>query len=187
MTLKLHEIQSVVHELRPLIGGRIQRLDLIKSNQIVFEIRCPQRTFRLLVSSEPGLGRIHLIERRPKKPSTPPPRQGLFRKWFVGKPIFNLSVNEAEFYIDCPQTRFVAAIRGGPEVFQVLPHESELLEWNPEKPSVFPLSDSIAAKYQEKSSAADENDLRSRLLRAQRNEIKKNNSKHFKTILQISN
>jgi predicted ribosome quality control (RQC) complex YloA/Tae2 family protein len=174
LTLKLHEIQSVVQELRPLIGGRIQRLDLIKPDQIVFEIRCPQRTFRLLVSAEPGLGRIHLIDRRPKKPSTPPPQQGAFRKWLVGKPIFNLHANEGEFYVDCPNTRFAAQIRGGTEVFRVLSHQSELLEWNPEKPKDFPFSDSIAAKYEEKSAAANENDVRCAVLRDQRNVIKKN-------------
>src|SRR5207253_2606804 len=87
-------IAAVVNELAPLAGGRIQRVDVVDAREVVFEIRCVGRTLRLLVSARSGLGRIHLVERRPPKVVPGGGLQATLRSRFEGRPIAALDTPE---------------------------------------------------------------------------------------------
>src|SRR5690606_16706142 len=75
---------AVARELRAAItNARIQGIFQPTANELLFHLRQPGRTHRLLVSIEPSLARLHLTALEPVNPLAPPPFCQLLRKHLV--------------------------------------------------------------------------------------------------------
>jgi predicted ribosome quality control (RQC) complex YloA/Tae2 family protein len=73
MSLTDLEISHVLSEIQPTAGtGWIQRIFQPDARTLVFEIRVPGRTHRLLVSCQPEHARIHFITSSLRNPPSPP-------------------------------------------------------------------------------------------------------------------
>ena len=110
MTLNAQILSEVVEELGFLVGGRIQRVDVYQRDLVVFEVRNYRKSFFVLVSGQPQVGRLHLIDSRLPKTKEPPNLQGVFRKWLTGKKIVRLSSEGRNFYLDVPQNRLIVPL-----------------------------------------------------------------------------
>lgn len=77
--------EAIVAELHPLLGSKIQRVDVIGPGEVVLELRAPGRTFRWLLSARPGAARTHLVEERPPRTGPGGSLQALLRKRLVGR------------------------------------------------------------------------------------------------------
>lgn len=110
-------LEAVAQELRPLTGGRIQRVDRIDEGEWVVEIRVPGRTLRLLVVThpEPWLG---LLPARPERRVGGGALQGLLRKRLIGRRMAGLEVAEAGLVLEAGESRitFGRARRGAVRV-----------------------------------------------------------------------
>jgi len=78
LTLVLKEISSVLR------GGWIQKIQQPGFRTVVFDIRVPGQTHRLLMSCEPDSSRLHLTTRPHLNPPTPPPFCQFLRAHFQG-------------------------------------------------------------------------------------------------------
>ena len=73
MALHATDIASVLSEIAPiLLNGWIQKIQQPSDRTIIFEIRVPGKTHRLLISCEPGTARLHLCRRVLPNPPSPP-------------------------------------------------------------------------------------------------------------------
>ena len=73
MALSATEIEYVLHEIAPvLVQGRIQKLHQPGNRLLLFDIRMPGETHRLLISCEPETARLHLLSRSLTNPASPP-------------------------------------------------------------------------------------------------------------------
>lgn len=73
MSLTDLEIAHVLPEIEATVGtGWIQRISQPDLRTLVFEIRVPGRTHRLLVSCQPECARLHLVTRPLRNPPSPP-------------------------------------------------------------------------------------------------------------------
>lgn len=73
MSLTDLEITHVLAEIEAAVGtGWIQRVSQPSVSTLVFEIRVPGRTHRLLVSCQPECARLHLVTRPLRNPPSPP-------------------------------------------------------------------------------------------------------------------
>lgn len=74
MALNKADIARVLEEITPVLrGGWIQKIQEPADRTVVFDVRKPGRTHRLLISCRPDTSRLHLAEHTPSNPSTPPP------------------------------------------------------------------------------------------------------------------
>lgn len=73
MALTATEIALVLREITPLlIHGRIQKIHQPRDRVLLFEVRVPGETHRLLISCEPETARLHLLSRPMGNPPSPP-------------------------------------------------------------------------------------------------------------------
>src|SRR6476659_11196950 len=73
MALSATEIEHVLHEITPvLVQGRIQKIHQPGDRLLLFDIRMPGETHRLLISCEPETARLHLLSRPLTNPTSPP-------------------------------------------------------------------------------------------------------------------
>jgi predicted ribosome quality control (RQC) complex YloA/Tae2 family protein len=73
MALSATEIDRVVHEIgSALLQGRVQKVHQPGDRLLLFEIRVPGETHRLLISCEPDTARLHLLSRPLENPASPP-------------------------------------------------------------------------------------------------------------------
>lgn len=73
MALSTTEIEHVLHEIIPvLVQGRIQKIHQPGDRLLLFDIRMPGETHRLLISVEPETARLHLLSRSLTNPARPP-------------------------------------------------------------------------------------------------------------------
>ena len=73
MALSATEIEHVLHEIAPvLVQGRIQKIHQPGDRLLLFDIRMPGETHRLLISCEPETARLHLLSRPLTNPASPP-------------------------------------------------------------------------------------------------------------------
>ena len=73
MALHALDIVNVLSEIVPVLGnGWIQKIQQPSDRTLLFEIRVPGATHRLLVSCEPGMARLHLSRRPLPNPPSPP-------------------------------------------------------------------------------------------------------------------
>ncbi|MBK8011518.1 MAG: DUF814 domain-containing protein [Deltaproteobacteria bacterium] len=125
MTLDAKTLAEVIRELRPLVGGRIQRIDLMAEREVVLEVRIPGRTVRLLASAEPGVGRVHVIPQRGVRQAPAGPLQGVLRQRLVGKVLTALSADGRTVVVAVPDMHLRIRLDGGRDAFRLLPGDSE--------------------------------------------------------------
>lgn len=72
--LNASDLEHVLNEISPVLrGGWIQKIHQPSARTLVFDVRAPGRTHRLLVSCEPNAARFHITTRSHLNPPTPPP------------------------------------------------------------------------------------------------------------------
>jgi predicted ribosome quality control (RQC) complex YloA/Tae2 family protein len=73
MSLTAIDIEQVLEEIEPVIqGGWIQKIHQPTARTLIFEIRMPGQTYRVLVSCQPESCRIHFVSRLLPNPYSPP-------------------------------------------------------------------------------------------------------------------
>lgn len=91
MALNAPEIEAVLRELTPALRhGWIQKIHQPASRTLVWEIRTPGKTHRLLVSCQPEMARLHLIDRAMPNPPRPPAFCQFLRAHIQGARIDNI-------------------------------------------------------------------------------------------------
>ena len=153
-------------ELRPILGGRIQRIDVVDVREIVLELRCPGRTLRLLISARPGFGRLHLVDRRPARLVPGGSLQELLRKRLIGRPLIGLEAAGAGVDLFVPGTRLGFRFTPRKDALEIEPTETpedgESRLKTSEIPDHFPENEALAALY----GARDQDERQSRLSEA---------------------
>jgi predicted ribosome quality control (RQC) complex YloA/Tae2 family protein len=113
------ELSALVAELRPLVGARIQKVDVVDDGELVLELRVPGRTLRLLVVTRADAPRVHLVDARPPKLLMPGALQGLLRKYLEGQVLIGLSSIERRLVLDVPVARVSATLGQGAKGFSL--------------------------------------------------------------------
>ncbi|MBI5542496.1 MAG: NFACT family protein [Deltaproteobacteria bacterium] len=96
MSLNASEIEQVVGELQPLVGGFVQKLSLTEPRSLWIELRKPGESFLLLACAEQGRTRLHLGTERPAAPEPPFAFQGLVRAELMGCALEALETSPGE-------------------------------------------------------------------------------------------
>ena len=85
MAITHSELVAVLQELAPaLVGGWIQKIGAPQTGILIFEVRIPGSTLRLLVSLDAQHARLHLVTRPHPNPSVPPPFCQFLRARLLG-------------------------------------------------------------------------------------------------------
>ncbi|MBX3319658.1 MAG: NFACT family protein [Nitrospira sp.] len=72
--LNVSDLEQVLHEISPALhGGWIQKIHQPGARTLVFDVRVPGHTHRLLISCEANATRLHVTTRPPLNPPAPPP------------------------------------------------------------------------------------------------------------------
>lgn len=88
MALNRTELERVLAEIAPLLhGGWIQKIHQPTSDTLIFDVRTPGRTHRLLLSIRPDTSRLHLTSQHLPNPPTPPAFCQFLRAHFQGAKI----------------------------------------------------------------------------------------------------
>lgn len=88
MALNRAELEQVLAEITPLLhGGWVQKIQQPTADTLVFDVRVPGRTHRLLISSRPETSRLHLTSHHLPNPPTPPAFCQFLRAHFQGAKI----------------------------------------------------------------------------------------------------
>jgi predicted ribosome quality control (RQC) complex YloA/Tae2 family protein len=91
MALNRVEIERVLAEIAPILhGGWIQKIQQPTSDTLVFDIRLPGQTHRLLISCSPDTSRLHLTSHPLQNPPAPPIFCQFLRAHFQGARIDNI-------------------------------------------------------------------------------------------------
>lgn len=171
------DLEAIVSELRPLLGARIQRIDVIAPREVVLELRVPGRTLRLLASARPDLGRLCLVERRPPRLVPPGQLQSILRARLTGQPLLGLHLEGRAVRLRTRRLDVVVRIDGGKAAFALEPptDPGETIEVRP-IPDDFPRARAAGADYAERAPAALDDALRAalaRTLRARRRKLRR--------------
>lgn len=73
-------LYAVKNELQPLVGGRVEKVFQPSREEIVISIRTRQGSKKLYISANAGSARIHVTQKQPDNPQTPPMFCMLLRK-----------------------------------------------------------------------------------------------------------
>ncbi|MDF0673691.1 MAG: NFACT family protein [Nitrospira sp.] len=85
MALNASDLMQVLHEIAPVLRrGWFQKIHQPTARTLLFEVRVPGQTHRLLISCEPETTRLHLASHSPPNPPTPPPFCQFMRAHFQG-------------------------------------------------------------------------------------------------------
>ncbi|MGE3976532.1 MAG: NFACT family protein [Nitrospira sp.] len=85
MPLNASDLMQVLHEISPVLRrGWFQKIHQPTARTLVFEVRVPGQTHRLLISCEPETARLHIASRSEPNPPTPPPFCQFMRAHFQG-------------------------------------------------------------------------------------------------------
>lgn len=88
MALNRAELEGVLGEITPLLhGGWIQKIQQPTADTLIFDVRTPGQTHRLLISARPETSRLHLTGHHPPNPPTPPAFCQFLRAHFQGAKI----------------------------------------------------------------------------------------------------
>lgn len=74
-------LRALIHELQPLVGGRVHRIHQPFDRDLMLHIRNRGKTERLLVSANPTYPRLHLTEQKFENPLEPPMFCMIMRKY----------------------------------------------------------------------------------------------------------
>ncbi len=89
--------KCVVNELNALLsGGRIEKIFQPEADEVVLHIRAGGRSYRLLLTCNPGYARIHLTQSERENPTTPPMFCMLLRKHLAGGRIVEFEFHDYE-------------------------------------------------------------------------------------------
>ncbi|MBI3356288.1 MAG: NFACT family protein [Nitrospirae bacterium] len=92
MALNALDIAQVLEEISPVLrGGWIQKIQQPTPHTLVFDVRVPGQTHRLLISCQPETSRLHLTSRTLLNPPTPPAFCQFLRAHFQGARIDDIS------------------------------------------------------------------------------------------------
>lgn len=84
-------VRCVAHELDTLLrGGRIDKIYMPLNDTLIITVRSLGENYKLLVSCNPSLPRIHLTEKTRENPEIPPPLCMLLRKKLSGGRIISI-------------------------------------------------------------------------------------------------
>ncbi len=170
------DLAAAVAELTPLIGGRIQQVDVVAERELLLSIRVPRQTFRLLLSARPQAGRVHLVPERPPREIPGGALQSFLRQRLAGGPLLGLAVEGRQVIVDSQQARLTLRIEGGRKALLVegpagLPMPD--LDDRPPLPDRFPVNEAEAAKYEVMLPALRTSSLADRMLTALKARTKK--------------
>lgn len=73
-------LYAVKNELQPLIGGRVEKVFQPSREEIIISIRTRHGSKKLYISANAGSARVHVTEKQPDNPQTPPMFCMLMRK-----------------------------------------------------------------------------------------------------------
>ncbi|MDE5855179.1 MAG: NFACT family protein, partial [Ruminococcus sp.] len=73
-------LYAAKNELKPLIGGRVEKIFQPSREEIIISIRTRQGSKKLYISANAGSARIHITQKQPDNPQTPPMFCMLMRK-----------------------------------------------------------------------------------------------------------
>ena len=83
--LTASDVTEVLTEIAPLLrGGWIQKIQQPSDRTLVFDVRVPGQTHRLLICCQPNLARLHVTTHSITNPPTPPPFCQFLRAHFQG-------------------------------------------------------------------------------------------------------
>lgn len=157
------QIAGVIAELRPIAGGRIQKVDRVGPREIVLSIRVPGRTLLLLINAD--LDRIHLVDARPPRTVAGGSLQRTLRQQLEGRPLVSLALAGRAIEIDALETRLAVRLDDKRSTFQFLPPSGAGAPktFSP-VPERFERSEALAAEYAVLGPKEAENRLKSALL-----------------------
>lgn len=91
MAITTFELAAVLREIAPAItGGWIQKIGEPAADVILFDVRVPGRTLRLLISIDPDQARLHIAAGPHPNPPVPPPFCHYLRARLLGARIDSL-------------------------------------------------------------------------------------------------
>lgn len=175
MTLDRDTLYAVVDELQPLVGARIQRVDVVAEREVSLELRVPGRTLHLVLSARASLGRVALVGRRPTKEIPGGQLQAILRARLTGQHLLRLLAEDREVVVDTPRARLTVRLAGGKAAFSILPAAEDL----PDRiepipiPDRFPRAEEIGATYAARAPEIAEASVRSGLARVLRGRRRK--------------
>ncbi|MBQ3885936.1 MAG: NFACT family protein, partial [Ruminococcus sp.] len=73
-------LYSVKNEIRPLIGGRVEKIHQPSREEIIISIRTREGGKKLYISANAGSARVHITNKAVDNPQTPPMFCMLLRK-----------------------------------------------------------------------------------------------------------
>lgn len=91
-----------LEKLIPLLGGRIQKVDLIGRSELVLHLRYPGRTILLLLAPD----RAGVVAERPERAIDGGELQRALRKRIEGRPLVSLDLENNTLIVDAKDTRF---------------------------------------------------------------------------------
>ncbi len=162
LEMKPDAIHDVITELRPLLGGRVQKIDRVDDRSVVFAIRVPGRTLLLLVSAD--LGRVHLVDERPPRTVPGGSTQRTLRERLEGKPLIDLAYDGRAVRIDVGDGGLEIDLAGRKNPFRFLPPSGRAMPEPGPVPDRFPLSEQRAVELDRIGPTEAENRLKASLL-----------------------
>lgn len=95
MSLSSAELEQVVAELLPLVGGPVQKAFAPSERLALLEVRVPGRSHLLLLSAEPERARLLIATTRPPSPADALPFQHAVRQHLLARKLIGLSLDAA--------------------------------------------------------------------------------------------
>lgn len=171
------ELGAVVDELGVLKGGRLQRVDVVDEREIVFELRLPGWTARLLASARPGAARVHSVDARPPKLIPHGPLQAFLRTRLVEQRLADIGAKGLTVRLVFERDTLELDLRGGRRALSVRPGGAPPPEATPrEQRPDLPISAALAAAHAAHAPELEEARIReaaSRALRSERKRLKR--------------
>lgn len=167
MTMTGEQIERVVEELQPLLGARIQRVDVVAEREVVLELRVPGRTLRMLISARPQLGSVCLVPKRPRRLVPPGQLQSILRARLLGQALMRLECASHTVIVSTRRMQLRVRVDGGKSAFELLdppPDLPELLEEVP-IPEAFANAEALGAEFVEQAPEEADRVLRTALTR----------------------
>ena len=149
------DLDALLAELAPLIGARIQRVDVVADRVVVLEVRVPGRTVRLIVSARPDDGVLGVVATRPAREAPGGQLQAVLRARLLGQPLVRLERRARTVVLDSRRARIEVRLGPGRPGFAVLPAApdlpAELTPTAPDAAYAFPKAEQIGARYAQRA------------------------------------
>lgn len=160
------ELAEMAEELGVLAGARLQRVDVVDEREIVFELRLPGWTARVVASARPGAARVHAVPSRPPKKIPHGPLQAFLRTRLVGQKLAELGARGRRLRMVFERDNLELDLNGGKRALAVRAGGAEAPEALGEevRPS-FPLSEARAAAFEAGATESEDDRLRASAVR----------------------